>query len=124
MTDRPLVSIVTPTLNQGRFIEATINSIRAQTYDHFEHIVVDGGSTDETLDILAATRAPTHALAVGARPGMYDAVNKGMRLASGEILAYLNSDDLYFPWTLETVVEAFGGHPEADVLFGETLYPA
>jgi glycosyltransferase involved in cell wall biosynthesis len=122
MTDRPLVSIVTPTLNQGRFIEATINSIRAQTYGHFEHIVVDGGSTDGTLDILRRHEG-TYNMRWMSEPdgGMYDAINKGMRLASGEILAYLNSDDLYFPWTLETVVEAFGRRPDADVVHGDVL---
>lgn len=122
MTGLPLVSIVTPTLNQGRFIEATIRSIQAQTYDHFEHIVVDGGSTDETLEVLRRHEG-TYPLRWLSEPdaGMYDAINKGMRLASGEILAYLNSDDLYFPWTLETVVEAFARHRGADVVYGDGL---
>jgi glycosyltransferase involved in cell wall biosynthesis/SAM-dependent methyltransferase len=122
MNDRPLVSIVTPTLNQGSFIEATISSIRAQTYHRFEHIVVDGGSTDETLDILRRHEGayPMRWLSEPDR-GMYDALNKGLRLASGEVIAYLNSDDLYFPWTLQTVVEAFAAHPDADVVFGDAL---
>jgi glycosyltransferase involved in cell wall biosynthesis len=122
VTARPLVSIVTPTLNQGRFIEQTILSIKGQTYREFEHIVIDGGSTDETLEILRRYEH-TYPMRWISEPdrGMYDAVNKGMRLASGEILAYLNSDDLYFPWTLETVVEAFAAHPEADFLFGDAL---
>jgi glycosyltransferase involved in cell wall biosynthesis len=122
VTARPLVSIVTPTLNQGGFIEATIRSIQGQTYDRYEHIVVDGGSTDETLDILRRHEGsyPMRWLSEPDR-GMYDAVNKGMRLATGEILCYLNSDDLYFPWTLETVVEAFLRHPEADLLCGDCL---
>jgi glycosyltransferase involved in cell wall biosynthesis len=122
VTARPLVSIVTPTLNQGGFIEATIRSIRGQTYDHYEHIVVDGGSTDGTLDILARLDG-TYPMRWLSEPdrGMYDAVNKGMRLATGDILCYLNSDDLFFPWTLETVVEAFAAHPEADFLFGDAL---
>jgi glycosyltransferase involved in cell wall biosynthesis len=122
MTDRPLVSIVTPTLNQGQFIEATIRSIKAQTYPRFEHIVIDGGSTDETLDILRRYDG-TYPMRWLSEPdgGMYDAINKGMRLAGGDILAYLNSDDLYFPWTLETVVEAFETHPEAEVVFGDAL---
>ncbi len=122
MTERPLVSIVTPTLNQGRFIEGTIRSIRNQTYDNLEHIVVDGGSTDETLDILRRAEG-TYNLRWLSEPdrGMYDAINKGMRLASGEILAYLNSDDLYFPWTLQVVVDHFERHPEADLVFGDAL---
>ena len=119
---RPLVSIVTPTLDQGRFIEQTIRSIMAQSYDHFEHIVIDGGSTDETLDILRRYegRYPMRWLSEPDE-GMYDAINKGMRLATGDILAYLNSDDLYFPWTLEVVVEAFRRRPDADLVFGDAL---
>jgi glycosyltransferase involved in cell wall biosynthesis len=122
MTARPLVSIVTPTLNQGRFIDATIRSIRGQTYDHVEHIVVDGGSTDQTLDILR-THEGSYPMRWSSEPdrGMYDAVNKGMRQASGEILAYLNSDDLYFPWTIEIVVAYFDRHPETDFVFGDAL---
>ena len=119
---RPLVSIVTPTLNQGRFIEQTIRSIRDQAYDNFEHIVVDGGSTDETLDILRRYEG-TYPMRWVSEPdeGMYDAINKGMRQAKGDILAYLNSDDLYFPWTLEVVVEAFARGPGADFVFGDAL---
>jgi len=122
MVDRPLVSIVTPTLNQGRFIEATIRSIKTQSYDRFEHIVVDGGSTDETLEILRRHEG-TYPLRWLSEPdrGMYEAVNKGMRLASGDILAYLNSDDLYFPWTLEAAVAAFDRHRDADFVFGDAL---
>jgi glycosyltransferase involved in cell wall biosynthesis len=122
MTRRPLVSIVTPTLNQARFIGATIESIRAQSYGHYEHIVVDGGSTDGTADILRALegRYPVRWISEPDR-GLYDAVNKGMRLAKGDILCYLNSDDLYFPWTLEEVVEAFSRWPDADFIHGDVL---
>jgi glycosyltransferase involved in cell wall biosynthesis len=122
MTPTPLVSIVTPTLNQGRFIEQTIRSIKGQSYPNVEHIVVDGGSTDDTLEILRRSEG-TYNLRWLSEPdrGMYDAINKGMRLAGGEILAYLNSDDLYFPWTLEVVVDHFSRHPEADVVFGDVL---
>jgi hypothetical protein len=122
VTARPLVSIVTPTLNQGGFIEQTILSIKGQTYRDVEHIVIDGGSTDGTLEILRRYDG-TYPMRWISEPdrGMYDAINKGMRLASGDILAYLNSDDLYFPWTLETVVEHFLGHPETDVVLGDAL---
>jgi glycosyltransferase involved in cell wall biosynthesis len=122
MTGGPLVSIVTPTLNQGQFIEATIRSVKGQTYTRLEHVVIDGGSTDETLDVLRRHEG-TYALRWLSEPdaGMYDALNKGMALAKGDILAYLNSDDLYFPWTLRTVVEAFEQHPEADVVFGDAM---
>ena len=80
LTDHHLVSIVTPSLNQGTFIDATINSIKAQTYHRYEHIVVDGGSTDETLGILRRTEG-SYPMRWTSEPdrGMYEAVNKGMR---------------------------------------------
>jgi len=122
MPDQPLVSIVTPTLNQGRFIEQTIRSIIGQTYERFEHIVVDGGSTDETLDILRRFEG-SYPLRWTSGPdrGMYDAINKGLAAARGEIVAYLNSDDLYFPWTLDVVVRALADRPDADFIFGDFL---
>lgn len=119
---KPLVSIVTPTLNRRALLEWTVRSVRRQTYDHFEHIVVDGGSDDGTLEMLKSNEQ-TYPLRWVSEPdgGMYPAINKGLRLARGEILAYLNSDDLYFPWTLETVVRAFQAHPAADFVFGDVL---
>ena len=118
----PLVSIITPTLNQGRFIEATIRSIKAQTYGNVEHIIVDGGSTDETLDIVRRHEG-TYPMRWISEPdrGMYDAVNKGMGMARGEILAYLNSDDVYFPWAVATVVTAFAS-ASADIVFGDGIH--
>jgi glycosyltransferase involved in cell wall biosynthesis len=120
--ERPFVSIVTPTLNQARYIQQTIQSIRAQTYTNVEHIVIDGGSTDETLDIL---REHEHSYRMRwvSEPdeGMYDAINKGLRMARGEILAYLNSDDLYFPWTVDVVVSAFRGDKGAGLVYGDAL---
>lgn len=122
MAKAPLVSIVTPTLNQGRFIEQTIRSVKSQSYPGVEHIVVDGGSTDETLDILRQYEG-SYNLRWLSEPdrGMYDAINKGMRLATGEVLAYLNSDDLYFPWTLAVVADHFRRHPETDLVYGDVL---
>ena len=122
MPDQPLVSIVTPTLNQGRFIGQTIQSIIDQTYERFEHIVVDGGSTDETLAILRGFEgAYPLRWTSGPDRGMYDGINKGLALARGEIVAYLNSDDLYFPWTLDVVVRALAGRPNADFVYGDFL---
>lgn len=120
MPSRPLVSIVTPTLNQAPFLERTLASVRAQTYRPIEHIVVDGGSTDGTLDILRreGDRGAIRWLSE-ADTGMYDAINKGLALASGEILAYLNSDDLYLPWAVETAVRALGRVWPADLVFGD-----
>jgi glycosyltransferase involved in cell wall biosynthesis len=118
----PLVSIVTPTLNQGDFIQHTLRSVVSQTYTNVEHIVIDGGSTDSTLEILRNLgNTPRLQWTSGPDAGMYDAINKGLALAKGDIVAYLNSDDLYLPWTLDVVVEAFARRPDVDFVFGDFL---
>jgi glycosyltransferase involved in cell wall biosynthesis len=101
MARSPRISIVTPSLNQGRYIVDTIESVVAQRYPDVEHIVVDGGSTDGTLEILA--RHPH--LKVIAEPdrGHADAINKGFRVATGDVLAFLNSDDTLAPGALQRV---------------------
>lgn len=89
----PLVSVVTPSLNQGRYLEATIRSVMEQDYPHVEHVVVDGGSTDETVDIL---RRFEHVSWVSEPDrGQAHALNKGFAMARGEILGWLNADDVY-----------------------------
>lgn len=104
MEDVPLVSIVTPSLGQGRFIEGAIQSVLDQDYPNIEHIVVDGGSTDETLDVLRAHPQVTWV----SEPdrGQADAVNKGFRMARGEIFGWLNADDAYLPGAVSTAVAA------------------
>ena len=122
MPDRPLVSVVTPTLNQAGFLERTLASVRAQSYPIVEHIVVDGGSTDGTLEILArAAASGSLRYVTGPDGGMYDAVNKGLAMASGEVHAYLNSDDVYPPWAVETAMSAFARRPATDVVYGDGL---
>jgi glycosyltransferase involved in cell wall biosynthesis len=100
----PLVSVVTPSLNQGRYIEETIRSVAEQEYPFVEHVVVDGGSTDGTLDVLR--RHPHVRWISEPDAGQADAIAKGFRIASGEILAWLNSDDLYLPGAISAAVEA------------------
>ena len=119
----PLVSIVTPSLNQGQFIEQTILSIRRQDYRNLEHIIVDGGSRDNTLSVLRKHER-TYNMRWISEPdnGMYQAINKGMKQAKGDILAYLNADDLYLPWTLRVVVERFYHRPSVDVVYGDMIY--
>jgi glycosyltransferase involved in cell wall biosynthesis len=118
----PLVSIVTPTLNQASFIEATLRSVMGQSYPAIEHIVVDGGSTDGTHEILAAYESRYNlSWSSGSDSGMYEAINRGFALARGDVLAYLNSDDLYLPWTIETVVDRLQQDPRADVVYGDAL---
>ena len=112
VAERPLVSIVTPTLNQRRFIESALRSVSNQTYPRIEHVVVDGGSSDGTIDLLRRAESPSFQSISEPDRGMYEAINKGLRLANGEIVAYLNSDDAYLPWAVEAMVHAFEGRPD------------
>src|SRR5271155_70698 len=114
----PLVSIVIPCLNTARFIEQTIESVLDQDYPRIEYIVMDGGSTDGTLDIL---RKYEHSLRWQSAPdrGTADAVNRGFALGQGEILAFLNADDLYHPHAVSTAVRALRDHPEAASVYGD-----
>lgn len=116
---QPLVSIITPSYNQGPFIEDAILSIQHQTYRAVEHIVVDGGSTDATLEILERFGG-TYALRWTSErdSGMYDAINKGLKSAQGDILAYLNCDDLYLPWSIELAVEHLSVTP---IIYGDLI---
>lgn len=116
MSTRPLVSIVTPSLNQARFVEEAILSVRRQSYPHVEHIVVDGVSTDGTLEILASY--PHLVIVSEPDTGQSDALDKGFRLAQGEILAWLNSDDVYLPGAIESAVEALSRSGAALVYSG------
>ncbi len=117
---QPLVSIVTPTFNSAAYLRLTLESVASQTYRHIEHIVVDGGSTDQTLALVR--EFPGIRCITGRDTGMYDAINKGLRAASGSILAYLNSDDLYFPDSVERAVDYFRRHPSVDLVFGNCQY--
>ena len=116
----PKISVVTPTLNQASFIEETIQSVLGQGYPDLEYRVVDGGSTDNTLDILKRYDGQLSWLSE-ADSGQANAVNKGLRLATGDVLAFLNSDDLYEPGALLTVGEYFANHAEAAWLTGKCI---
>lgn len=116
----PFVSIITPSLNQGEFIEDCIISVKAQTYQNFEHIIVDGGSTDETLKILRKYEGTYNMRWISEKDtGIYNAVNKGVRMAEGDIISYINCDDFYFPWTLELIVSVF--EKGADIVYGNMI---
>ena len=117
-----LVSIITPSYNQAQFIEETINSIKSQTYSNIEHIIVDGGSTDSTINILKSYENEYNMRWISeSDSGMYGAINKGIDMAQGDILGYLNSDDLYFPWAVETVVAYFEKKYAPDMVFGDLM---
>jgi glycosyltransferase involved in cell wall biosynthesis len=119
--DPPWVSVVTPSLNSGEFIEETIRSVLTQPYPRLEYLVMDGGSTDGTLGILEKFRGrlqwvsqPDH--------GAADAVNRGIARTKGSIVAWLSADDTYLPGAVAAAVQAFRDHPEAGVVHGEGIW--
>ncbi|KEF42976.1 MAG: hypothetical protein ER33_03660 [Cyanobium sp. CACIAM 14] len=116
--DRPLFSIVIPTLNQGAYIEDALLSILWQGYDNVQIIVADGGSTDDTLTVLERYRPWIDVLISEADGGQSEAINKGFRRAHGSILAWLNSDDLYLPGAFQTVLDCFAAHPSGRWVIG------
>ncbi|RMF85104.1 MAG: glycosyltransferase [Nitrospinota bacterium] len=118
----PQISIVTPSYNQGAFLEETIRSVLLQGYPHLEYIIIDGGSDDQSLDVIRRY-APWLAYWVSEPDrGQSHAINKGLACSTGEILAWLNSDDFYLPGTLGRVAEEFHTHPELSLLYGDALF--
>jgi glycosyltransferase involved in cell wall biosynthesis len=114
------ISIVTPTFNGMATLRETIQSVLSQDYKNWEHIVIDGGSTDGTLDLL---RSYPHLHWISEKDrGHYHAMNKGIDRASGEVVAILNADDCYRNGTLSKVAAAFAENPEWDGLFGDVVY--
>lgn len=113
---RPAITIITPSFNAAGTIAEALESVRAQGRDDVEHLVVDGGSTDGTVDLLAATEG----IRWVSEPdrGLAHAMNKGIAMANGAIVGELNADDRYVPGALDAVVEGFARHPEAEWLTG------
>jgi len=114
---RMLLSVVTPSFQQGRFIERTLESVRRQAAT-VEHIVMDGGSTDGTVEILERWRDRI-AFSTGPDDGQTAAINAGLAMASGEILAYLNSDDVYYDGAVAAALAEFERDPSVDVVYGD-----
>lgn len=121
-SNRPLVSVVTPSYNRAWIIQNCINSIRCQSYPNIEHIVVDGGSSDGIEAILEKNK-PSYELRwiIEKDQGMYDAINKGIRMAKGEIIAYLNTDDFYFPYSVQLVVDYFDQHQDIEMVYSDWI---
>ncbi len=120
LSESPLVSIVTPVLNRVKYVEENILNVLHQTYKNIEHIFVDGGSTDGTVDILAKYHAkfPEQVRYISEKDnGLGDAVNKGWKMAKGEILGWIDVGDIYKPDAVEAIVEGFKSS-EADIVFG------
>ncbi|MFO0964057.1 MAG: glycosyltransferase family 2 protein [Gemmataceae bacterium] len=119
--DVPLVSIVTPSFNQGRFIRRTIDSVLSQDYPRIEYVVIDGGSTDETIDVLRSYGSRLEWVSEKDR-GQSHAINKGLSRTKGAIVAYLNSDDTLAPGAVATAARHFQEHPDWDLIYGEGEY--
>ncbi|WP_298402457.1 glycosyltransferase family 2 protein [uncultured Chloroflexus sp.] len=120
---QPLVSIVVPSLNQGRYIGETLNSILTQDYPNLEIWVIDGGSSDETPKVLRAFAGDERVqLVVGNDAGQADAINRGWARARGSVLAWLNSDDTYLPGAIATQVAALQAHPAAVAVYADARY--
>jgi len=122
-TGRPMpkISIVVPSFNQGRFIGATLQSIIDQNYPDLELIVIDGGSKDETVEVIQQYASHIDWWVSEPDSGQTAAINKGFARSSGEIMAWINSDDLAAPGAVFRVAEWFAAHPETDVVYGDRL---
>ena len=120
--NKPLVSIITPSFNSHKYIEGTIRSVMGQNYPNIEHIIVDGASSDGTIDILMKYDRQIKWISEPDK-GMYEAINKGFSIAKGEILTYINSDDLYYSENVvNTVVDAFEKNKSIDFIYGHCAF--
>lgn len=115
----PKITIITPSYNQGEFIEETIRSVLLQGYPNLEYIIMDGGSTDGTLQIIKKYEKNLAYWTSEKDEGQANAINKGLQKATGEIVAWLNSDDIYLPGTLFTIARAFVNNPSVVLVYGE-----
>jgi len=117
----PKISIITPSYNQGAFIEQTINSVINQNYPNLEYIIIDGGSTDNSVDIIKKHEKYLTYWVSEKDGGQCEAINKGFQLATGEIVTWLNSDDYYLENTLQVVADEYKRNKGADIYFGDSI---
>jgi glycosyltransferase involved in cell wall biosynthesis len=114
----PRISVVTPSFNQGEFLEATLRAVITQGYPDLEYVVIDGGSSDESVSIIERYEADLAYWVSEPDQGHSHALNKGFSQTTGEIMCWINSSDLHYPWTLETVAEIFSQLPQVDWITG------
>ncbi len=118
----PRITVVTPSFNQGQYIEATIRSVLLQEYPNLEYVIVDGGSTDGTLDVIRRYEPWLAGWSSAPDDGPAQAINRGLAGATGDILCWLNADDLYLPGALWAAAESFAGQPDTALVYGEGWY--
>ena len=119
---QPLITIVTPSFNQGPFLERTIRSVIEQDYPHIEYMVIDGGSSDNSLEIIKKYENRLSYWISEKDKGQSDAINKGWKRARGTYCAYLNSDDALAPGSVSKIAESFQHYPEAVVVYGDYTF--
>lgn len=122
MTQQPLVSIITPVYNAERTLEHTVTSVLSQSYPNIEYIILDGGSTDGTLEIIKRHDKSIHRWVSRPDGGMYFAMNEGIARSTGELVGIINGDDWYEPDALRTVVREYVSSDRQTVLYGVTRY--
>lgn len=122
-SSKPLVSIITPSYQQGRFIEETILSVIGQKYSKIEHVIIDGLSTDETISIVQKYSEQNQIKWLSEKDnGQSEALNKGLNIATGEIIGWINADDTYLPGAVNAAVDTFKNNPEIDWLYGDAYW--
>ncbi len=117
----PLVSIITPSFNQGQYIEETILSVLSQSYKNIQYILVDGGSTDNTMKVVEKYKAQIDIIIHEKDKGQTDAINKGFKLANGELIGWINSDDILYPDCVEKIVELYQNNPDGSIYYCSEL---
>jgi glycosyltransferase involved in cell wall biosynthesis len=118
----PKISIVTPSLNQAKFLPYAIESVLSQEYPNIEYIIIDGGSTDGSIDIIRQYESCLSFWSSEKDGGQSEAINKGFQKATGDIVAWLNSDDLYLPGVVNKAAEHFTSDPQLDLLYGDCVF--